>query len=88
MSIENAVPTVEAVTLWSREYIADLLDVPVGEIDSSIAFDRMGIDSAHAVALLIDIEERYGVDIPPEALFDDPTLDAVAEQVLSHLRSR
>lgn len=88
MTIEKTVPTAESVTRWSRECIADLLDVAVDSIDPSTTFDRLGVDSAHAVALLIEIEERYGVDIPPEALFDDPTLDAVTTFVLDHLAAR
>lgn len=48
-------------------------------------FDRLGIDSALAVSLLIDVEGHFGVEVPPEALFDNPTLRAVAGYV--HERS-
>ncbi|WP_241769695.1 acyl carrier protein [Rhodococcus opacus] len=54
--------------------------------DPNADFDRLGLDSPLAVSLLIEIEERYGVDLPPEELFENPTLDAVGEYVHQHLR--
>ncbi|MFF0543578.1 acyl carrier protein [Nocardia thailandica] len=70
-----------AILTWCREYLAGLLGVDPGTLDPTTDFDRLGVDSALAVALLIDVEERYGVDLSPEDLYDNPTLDAVAEQV-------
>lgn len=52
--------------------------MPVEAVDLDADFDRLGIDSALAVSLLIEVEERYGVDLAPEALFENPNLNAVA----------
>jgi acyl carrier protein len=71
-----------------QEYIADVLGVAVESIDPGADFDRLGVDSSLAVALLSEIEERYGVDLPPEALFENPTIDAIAEHVRNEARSR
>ncbi|WP_327140564.1 acyl carrier protein [Nocardia sp. NBC_01327] len=68
----------EAIVGWCQEYLANLLEVPAASIDPATDFDRLGIDSALAVALLIEVEERYGVDLSPEDLYENPTLDAVA----------
>ncbi|KAA9159634.1 acyl carrier protein [Amycolatopsis acidicola] len=76
--------TKDAIVGWCREYLADLLGTPVAAIDPAADFDRLGIDSAVAVSLLMAVEERYGVDLPPEALFENPNLDAVAD----YLRAR
>ena len=70
--------TREEIIDWARAYVADLLERPVADIDPDADFDRLGIDSALAASLLIEIEDRYGVDLPPEALFANPTLRAVA----------
>jgi acyl carrier protein len=75
---DNVKATKEDITMWCQKYVADLLEVPVESIDPAADFDRLGLDSALAVSLLIEIEERYGVDLPPEALFDNPNLNAVA----------
>lgn len=69
----------EAITEWCRGYVADLLEVPAESIDPAASFDRLGVDSSIAVSLLIEVEERYGVELPAEALFDNPNLSAVAE---------
>jgi acyl carrier protein len=74
----------EAIAEWCRGYIADLLEVPTESVDLDASFDRLGVDSSIAVSLLIEVEERYGVELPAEALFDNPDLNAVAEYLSQH----
>lgn len=68
----------EAITVWCREYIAGLLEVPADSIDPEATFDRLGVDSSVAVSLLIEVEERYGIDLPGETLFKNPAISQVA----------
>ncbi|HJQ48329.1 MAG TPA: acyl carrier protein [Amycolatopsis sp.] len=68
----------EAIAQWCQEYVSGLLEVPVESVDPDADFDRLGIDSALAVSLLMEVEERYDVDLSPETLFENPTLNAVA----------
>lgn len=68
----------EAILAWCSEYVADILGMPLEKVDPDADFDRLGIDSSVAVSLLMEVEDRYGVDIPPEALFENPNLRAVA----------
>ncbi|MET9212938.1 MULTISPECIES: acyl carrier protein [unclassified Nocardia] len=68
----------EAIVTWCQEYLAQLLEVPAATIDPLADFDRLGVDSALAVALLIEVEEKFGVDLSPDDLYENPTLDAVA----------
>ncbi|MFI1917971.1 acyl carrier protein [Nocardia sp. NPDC020380] len=67
----------EAIVTWCRDYLADLMEVPAAAIDPQADFDRLGVDSALAVSLLIEVEERYGIDLSPEDLYRNPNLDAV-----------
>jgi acyl carrier protein len=69
----------EAIAAWCQGYVANLLEVPADAIDPEATFDRLGVDSAIAVSLLIEVEERYGIELPAEALFENPTVTAVAE---------
>jgi acyl carrier protein len=69
----------EAIAEWCRGYVADLLEMPAESVGLDTGFDRLGIDSAIAVSLLIEVEERYGVELPAEALFGNPNLNALAE---------
>ncbi|OLT20846.1 phosphopantetheine-binding protein [Actinomadura sp. CNU-125] len=68
----------EEIVEWCRHYLANLLSVSIETVDPDADFDRLGVDSALAVSLLIDVEEHYGVDLPPEALFENPSINAVA----------
>ena len=56
----------EELAGWCQKYVADLLERPVEKIDLDADFDRLGMDSALAAALLIEVEERYGVELPPD----------------------
>lgn len=80
--------TRDAIVGWCREYVADLLQTPADAIDAGEDFDRLGVDSALAVSLLMEVEERYGVDLEPEELFANPTLNAVADHVHAQIVSR
>lgn len=77
--------TRESIVRWCREYLADLLETAPESVDPDAGFDRLGLDSAHAVALLIEVEARYGVELPSEALFDNPTISAVSNHLFEHL---
>ncbi|WP_067701375.1 acyl carrier protein [Nocardia jejuensis] len=76
----------EAIVLWCQEYLGNLLEMPANAVDPSADFDRLGVDSALAVALLIDVEDRYGIELSPEDLFENPNIDAVATYL--HEQSR
>ncbi|OLT15421.1 phosphopantetheine-binding protein [Pseudonocardia sp. CNS-139] len=76
--------TTDAVLDWSRSHVAELLGVAPERIDPTVDFDSLGIDSALAVSLLTEIEDRYDVELPPEELFANPTLAAVARFVHEH----
>ncbi|MCE0764878.1 acyl carrier protein [Pseudonocardia kujensis] len=77
---------VPSIVAWCRGYLANLLDVEEAEVDPDADFDRLGVDSALAVSLLVEVEERYAVDIAPEALFENPTITAVATYLHERLR--
>jgi acyl carrier protein len=63
---------------WCQDYVGNILGMPGKSVNPDATFDRLGIDSALAVSLLIDVEGHFGVEVPPEALFENPTLRAVA----------
>jgi acyl carrier protein len=48
----------------------------------------LGIDSALAVSLLIEVEQRYDIELSPETLFEHPTLHAVATYLHEQIQQR
>jgi acyl carrier protein len=77
--------TAPEIRTWAQGYLADLLGSEPAALDPHADFDQLGVDSALAVSLLMEIEGRYGVDLPPESLFENPTLAAVADAVAAEL---
>lgn len=69
---------------WCRAYVAKILDVPLTQVDPNVEVDRLGLDSSTAVALIMSLEERLGIELMPELLFDYPTLGGLSK----HLASR
>lgn len=74
----------EDIIKWCQQYVADILEMSVADVDPAADFDRLGIDSAVAVSLLVEVEDRFGVELPPEALFENPNLNAVADYLHEH----
>lgn len=73
--------SVSEVRHWIAAYLADLLEIDEDEVDTSIPFDRYGLDSSAAIGMTGEIEDWLGVEIDPTVIYDYPTVDALS----SHL---
>ncbi len=59
------------------------LELPPGSpVDHELPFTDLGLDSTGVHALVADLEDELGVPVPPETVFDHPTVHALAD----HLR--
>ena len=70
---------------WIRGAVADLLNIGVNEVDAQKGFFDHGMDSVMAAELRARIESECGVRIRSTAAFDHPSVDALAEHVLTLL---
>lgn len=78
--------TADDIQNWCVEHLANLLGEPRERIDPRADFDRLGIDSAMAVSLLLDLEEQLGdMPIPPEILFEYGTIADVSAHLAREL---
>jgi acyl carrier protein len=73
---------VHRLTSWLQGYIAEKCKVPQDMIDISAEFDKLGVDSLMAVGITVEIHERFGIELPPTALFEFNTIESLVEQVL------
>ena len=48
--------------------IADYKGLSVGDVTPEKTFESLGIDSLEAIDILYEVEDKFGVDIPSEAL--------------------
>ncbi len=74
----NLQPTAEGIAEWCRHYVARLLDMPAERIDAETEFDRFGLDSAMAVAMILDLEEQLGTEVSPSLLFEYTSIATLA----------
>lgn len=81
---QNFNPTNDGIADWCRHYVANLLDTPIEKIDATTEFDRFGLDSAMAVAMILELEEHLGGEVSPSLLFEYTTIAALAD----HLAAR
>jgi acyl carrier protein len=73
----------EELQTWLRTSISEITGTPVEAIGYDEDFERFGLDSASAVAIVIDLEERAGltVELDPEILFDKRTIRELVDHV-------
>ena len=57
-------------------------------IDVDAPVDQLGIDSLGLLEFLFELEDRFSVSIPPQAMPDVPTLREVAATVDAMLAAR
>jgi acyl carrier protein len=77
-----ATVTHEQIVDWCRQHIATLLDFPLERIPVDAEFDTFGLDSSAAVSLVVDMEEWLGTDVSPALLFEFPTIQLVAGEII------
>ena len=76
----------EEIQHWCIEHIANLLGEAPAKIDPRAEFDSLGIDSAMAVSMLLDLEEKLAdMPIPPEVLFEHGTIAEVSAHLAREL---
>jgi acyl carrier protein len=70
--------TKELISAFCIESIAKILRIPSASINPDAKFSRLGLDSAMSVYLLMDLEEKLAVELPPDSFYDHPTINALS----------
>ncbi|MDQ3802675.1 MAG: acyl carrier protein [Acidobacteriota bacterium] len=81
------VPDAATIQGWSIDFVSRLIDQPAERIDPNVEVERLGLDSATAVALIMSLEERLGIELMPELLFDYPTISSLSQHLASRVAS-
>ncbi len=80
MTDNSAEPqTAAAITGWLKTQLAPLLRCSPEEIDATARFETLGLDSATAVRMTMDLEDWLGRPVDPTMLYDYPTIDRLAD---------
>ena len=62
------------------EIIANYKGLSIDEVTPARTFEDLGIDSLDAIDIVYEVEEKYGIDVPQDAL-DLNTAQTVADQI-------
>jgi acyl carrier protein len=62
--------------------------VPPSQIDPAVKFARLGIDSTTSIIFTIDLADWLGVELPPDIMFDYPTIADLARHLAQQSASR
>jgi acyl carrier protein len=77
----------EGIEVWCVDYIARTLNIPASEVDPTAEFYRFGLDSALATAMILDLEEWLGIDIPPSVVFEQVNIRNLATDLTGRLNA-
>lgn len=64
--------------------LAHVLRVGPDTIDPKVKFSRLGLDSAMIVYVMMELEEKLGIELTTDDFYDYPTI----EELSSHLARR
>ncbi len=65
--------------------VANVTGVDPSELESDRPLASLGLDSLMGMELKANLESKMGVEIPPESLFESPTIASLARVVLNQL---
>ncbi|GGF51731.1 phosphopantetheine attachment site domain protein [Azorhizobium oxalatiphilum] len=74
-------PSLPDITDFCRERLAATLEIEAAGIAPDATFASLGLDSAMAVHFVLEIEDRFGVELYPSVTEDYPTVETFAGYV-------
>jgi acyl carrier protein len=75
--------TREQISEFCVVSLANVLRIPKDTVETDAIFNRLGLDSAMVVYLMMDLEEKLGLELSPDDFYDYPTVND-----LSHYLSK
>ena len=82
-----SIPDAATIQQWSISFVSKLIDQPAERIDPNVEVERLGLDSATAVALIMSLEEKLDIELMPELLFDYPTISSLSQHLASRVNA-
>jgi acyl carrier protein len=68
--------------------LANVLRISKDSVETGTKFNRLGLDSAMVVYLMMDLEEGLGLELSPDDFYDHPTVDALSRYLAERLAQR
>jgi acyl carrier protein len=61
--------------------LAGVLRIPRDTIKPDVKFSRLGLDSAMIVYVLMELEEKLGLEVAPDSFYDYPTVNELSRHL-------
>jgi acyl carrier protein len=68
--------------------LARALRLPKEKIDTTTKFNRLGLDSAMIVYVMMELEEKLGLELSTDDFYDHPTVEALSRYLADKLAAR
>lgn len=75
----------EALRGWLRHRVAEHTRTPIEDLDDEVPLSDYGMDSIHAITLVVEIEDRYGVLLDTDTLWDYRNINLLTDLLFSTL---
>ena len=79
--------TREQISEFCIASLANALRIPKEKIDTATKFNRLGLDSAMTVYVMMELEEKLDLELSTDDFYDHPTVDALS-RYLAEKRAR
>jgi acyl carrier protein len=71
-------PSVEDIVAWLVARVAEILEVPIDEIDVDGPIMNLALSSVEAVSLSGELEEYVGTNLSPTLIYQHASLSSLA----------
>ncbi|SHK01702.1 Acyl carrier protein [Bradyrhizobium lablabi] len=68
--------------------LAKVLRLPKDRVETDTKFNRLGLDSAMVVYVMMELEEKLDVELSPDDFYDHPTIIQLSRFLAEKLATR
>jgi acyl carrier protein len=68
--------------------LAKVLRIPTDRVETNTKFTRLGLDSAMAVYLMMELEEKLDLELSMDDFYDYPTVDDLSHYLAKQYAKR
>jgi len=70
--------TREQISEFCSASVANVLRIPKDSVETDAKFNRLGLDSAMVVYVMMELEEKLGLELSTDDFYDYPTVDELS----------
>jgi acyl carrier protein len=68
--------------------LANVLRIPKDSVGTDVKFSRLGLDSAMVVYVMMELEEKLGLELSMDDFYDYPTVDDLSRYLAEKQAAR